>query len=103
LLGRAILPALLKEEVTACYAGLRAATKQSDYQINAHPKECSVCVGGIRSTGVSAAMGIAEYVLELLAEAAMPLLPEPEFASIEMPYTGEWGTRLYYRGAALKR
>jgi glycerol-3-phosphate dehydrogenase len=99
--GRAILPALLEEEVTACYAGLRAATEQSDYQIHAHPMERYVCVGGIRSTGVSAAMGIAEYVVELLAEAAMPLLPKPEFALIEMPYIGECGTRPYQSPAMI--
>ena len=31
--GRRIMPALLAEEVTAVYAGLRAATEHSDYQL----------------------------------------------------------------------
>ncbi len=38
-----------EEETTAVYAGLRAATEHSDYQIHAH--EGYITVGGIRSTG----------------------------------------------------
>src|SRR5215212_256626 len=34
--GKKILPELLDEEVTATYAGLRAATEHSDYQIELH-------------------------------------------------------------------
>ncbi len=37
--GRRILPALLDEEVTAVYAGLRAATEHDDYRIQAHPEQ----------------------------------------------------------------
>ena len=33
--GRRILPGLEQEEVTATYAGLRAATEHSDYQLGA--------------------------------------------------------------------
>lgn len=52
--GRRILPALLEEEVTAVYAGLRAATGHDDYRIAAHPGQGYVTVGGIRSTGLTA-------------------------------------------------
>ncbi len=93
--GRAILPRLLEEEVTATYAGLRAATEHKDYQIRLHAEQRYVCVGGIRSTGVSAAMGIAEYVGELLTEAGLTLLPKPEFKTIRMPNIGEAGPRPY--------
>ncbi len=67
--GKAIMTQLLDEEVTAVYAGLRPATEHKDYQIFVHPAERYICVGGIRSTGVSASLGIAEYVVELLATA----------------------------------
>ena len=58
--GRRILPRLLDEEVTAVYAGLRAATEHGDYVIELHPDQRYVCLGGIRSTGLTASMAIAE-------------------------------------------
>ncbi len=95
--GRAILPALLQEEVTATYAGLRAATEHKDYQIRLHAEQRYVCVGGIRSTGVSAAMGIAEHVGRLLMEVGLPMPPKPEFKTIRMPNIGEAAPRPYQR------
>ena len=50
--GRRIVPELVDEEVTATYAGLRAATEHRDYQITIHEGERYACVGGIRSTGL---------------------------------------------------
>ena len=64
--GRRIVPELLRHEVTAVYAGLRAATEHSDYQLSVHAPEGYACVGGIRSTGLSASMAIAEHVREEL-------------------------------------
>ena len=52
--------------MTATYAGLRPATEFKDYQITAHPAHAMVTVGGIRSTGLSAALGIAGHVLGLV-------------------------------------
>ncbi len=63
--GEEILPALRDHEITAAYAGLRPATAFKDYQITAHPNRAMVTVGGIRSTGLSAALGIAGHVLGL--------------------------------------
>jgi len=98
--GRRILPSLLDEEVTAVYAGLRAATEHDDYQIHSSPKERYITVGGIRSTGLTASMAIAEYVVGLLAEAAGPDLdltvagnPDP----VSMPNLGEAFPRPYQR------
>jgi glycerol-3-phosphate dehydrogenase len=93
--GEQILPALLREEVTVTYAGLRAATEFGDYQIQLHPDQRYVCVGGIRSTGVSACLAIAEYVAALLLEAGCSLMPKSEFQSIQMPNIGEAGLRPY--------
>ncbi|MFD9316156.1 FAD-dependent oxidoreductase [Streptomyces sp. NPDC060053] len=64
--GGRILPGLLDEEVTAVYAGLRAATEHDDYRITAHPGEACVTVGGIRSTGLTASLAIAAHVVGLL-------------------------------------
>lgn len=62
----AIMPALLTEEVTATYAGLRAATEHADYVIEADGAAGYVLVGGIRSTGLTASLAIAEHVAGLL-------------------------------------
>jgi len=66
--GERILPALVDEEVTATYAGLRAATEHRDYQIRLHADLRYVTVGGIRSTGLTASPAIAEHVADLLDE-----------------------------------
>jgi glycerol-3-phosphate dehydrogenase len=88
-MGQQILPALQQEEVTATYSGLRAATEHKDYQIHLDQQQRYVCVGGIRSTGLSGSMGIAEYVVGLLGEAGVTLQPVENFKSVTMPYIGE--------------
>jgi glycerol-3-phosphate dehydrogenase len=64
--GRRLVPQLGAHEITASYAGLRAATESRDFQIHLHPGEGYICVGGIRSTGLTASMAIAEHVADLL-------------------------------------
>ena len=102
-MGGKILPDLLKEEVTATYAGLRAATEHSDYQITLHADQQYICVGGIRSTGISASLGIAEYVADLLREGAVVLRPKSEFKSIRMPNIGESFPRPYQNAEAIAK
>ncbi|MEY2754325.1 MAG: hypothetical protein RJB65_683 [Actinomycetota bacterium] len=65
--GRRILPRLLDEEVTATYAGLRTATEHSDYQLSADAGSRYVCLGGIRSTGLTASMALGEECAAMLA------------------------------------
>ena len=89
------MPALLDEEVTAVYVGLRAATEHSDYQIRFHPEQRYVCVGGIRSTGLSASMAIAEYVVEGLADAGLALRGQGRLPPVRMPNIGEACPRPY--------
>jgi glycerol-3-phosphate dehydrogenase len=94
--GRQLMPRLLEEEVTACYAGLRAAIDRGDYLIEADPDRRYVLVGGIRSTGLTSGMAVAEYVREISAEAGLKLverssLPEPP----RMPNLGEAFPRPY--------
>ena len=101
--GRRILPGLADEEVTSTYAGLRAATEHADYQIRVDASRRYACAGGIRSTGLSASLGIAEHVAGLLSEAGLELKPRPGFAVSPpvMPYIGEAGTRPYQDAAAI--
>lgn len=93
--GKHILPDLMRQEVTATYAGLRAATEHDDFQIYLHKQERYLCVGGIRSTGLSASMGIAEYAVEQLEEADLPLKLKAEFKTVKMPNIGESFIRPY--------
>jgi len=94
--GHRILPGLAAEEVTATYAGLRAATEHADYQIYVDGKQRYACVAGIRSTGLSASLGIAEHVVAELAEAGLPLVSRGRPAQVPvMPYIGEAGIRPY--------
>jgi len=60
--GEAIVPALSGQPVTATFAGLRPATEFKDYCIQIYQEKNYISVGGIRSTGLSAALGIAKYV-----------------------------------------
>ena len=93
--GEGIISQLLDEEITSTYAGLRAATEHSDYQIYSHPDKQYICVGGIRSTGLSSSLGIAEYVLELLSETEINLEKKDDFKTVKMPYIGQAEKRPY--------
>ncbi|MEO8397866.1 MAG: FAD-dependent oxidoreductase, partial [Chloroflexota bacterium] len=93
--GKRILPDLLDEEVTATYAGLRASTQHDDFQIYLHEQARYLCIGGIRSTGLSASMAISEYAVEKLAEAGLKLMRKAQFQTIRMPNLGEAFPRPY--------
>lgn len=93
-LGSKLMPRLLEEEVTATYAGLRAATEHGDYLVELDEGRRYLLVGGIRSTGLTSGMAVAEHAEELLAGAgvvgeARSDLPAPP----QMPNIGEVGTR----------
>lgn len=95
-LGRRILPELLDQEVTAVYAGLRAATEHADYQLWVDGDRSYVCAGGIRSTGLTSSLAIAEYVRDELAAAGLPLRERPEgLPALRMPSIGEAQLRPY--------
>ncbi len=98
--ARRILPALADEEVTAVYAGLRAATEHSDYQLSAHADARYVCLGGIRSTGLTASMALAEEALALLAAAGLRSTPRPadELVDVRVTPLGEADHRPYRDG-----
>jgi glycerol-3-phosphate dehydrogenase len=102
--GGRIMPELLEHEVTAVYAGLRAATEHADYQVSVHAPEGYACVGGIRSTGLSASMAIAEHVREQLGEAGLRLEPKAgQPPELRMPNIGEAGLRAHQRDDLIER
>ena len=86
--GIEMIPELAKYEVTTVYAGLRPATEFQDYQISQNEAQNHVTVGGIRSTGLSAALGIARHVASLNTNVsfsgkpiANPICPPPDLLS----------------------
>ncbi|NTZ90233.1 NAD(P)/FAD-dependent oxidoreductase [Agrobacterium tumefaciens] len=65
--GAEIVPALASISVTAVYAGLRPASDKKHYRISARPDRRAITLGGVRSTGLSAALGLAQHALTLHA------------------------------------
>jgi glycerol-3-phosphate dehydrogenase len=94
--GRALMPTLFDEEVTATYAGLRAAIDHGDYLIDVDPQQQYVLVGGIRSTGLTSGMAVAEHLLQLLADTGLDLTPRVDLPPApRMPNIGEATMRPY--------
>jgi glycerol-3-phosphate dehydrogenase len=69
--------------VTALYAGLRPATETKDYRIRADRDRRYVRLGGIRSTGLTAALGLAAHLSDLVA--GWPDLPARPLAAPVSP------------------
>lgn len=65
--GAEIVPALASISVTAVYAGLRPASEKKHYRISVRPDRRAITLGGVRSTGLSAALGLAQHALTLHA------------------------------------
>jgi glycerol-3-phosphate dehydrogenase len=92
--GRRIIPALLEEEVTASYAGLRAANNQPDYLLDVDVEQRYVIAGAIRSTGLTSAPAVAEYIVGLLGSAGLDMeLREGLPPAPVMPPLGEHQVR----------
>ena len=96
-----LVPALADVPVTATYAGLRPGSDDKRYRLRHEPDRHWLTVGGIRSTGMTASLGLAEHVAELLlGEAARapaddaplgrpPVLSEHERRDWQTPGYGE--------------
>jgi glycerol-3-phosphate dehydrogenase len=67
-----ILPALAGHDVTATYCGIRPGTDRSEYRIIPRPEAGWLTVAGIRSTGLSGALGISEHVVSLAGQFGQP-------------------------------
>ena len=84
--ARSMLPALEGAEPIASYAGLRPAGRGSNYVIGPSPG-CSrlINVAAIRSTGLTASLGIAEHVAGLVANAGVDVGEEREPSAAPTP------------------
>ncbi|RZS77538.1 glycerol-3-phosphate dehydrogenase [Motilibacter rhizosphaerae] len=101
--GQQLMPELLEEEVTATYAGLRAASSHPDYLIEADRERRYVVVGGVRSTGLTSGMAVAQYVDHLLHETGGLELVERDDVPPppRMPNIGEAFLRPYQDAARI--
>ena len=59
------IPGLDGMPITATYAGLRPASDKKEYRVRQMAERNWISVGGIRSTGLTAALGIARHVFRL--------------------------------------
>lgn len=96
--GSRMLPTLTDYAVTATYAGLRPATEKKEYRIYDYPEDQWISVGGIRSTGLTSALGIAAYVEERYSTRfanLFELAPPAELSWPKMPMLSEYEPRDY--------
>jgi glycerol-3-phosphate dehydrogenase len=96
-----MLPALEGAEPISSYAGLRPAGRDCNYVIG-RSRACErlLNVAAIRSTGLSASLGIAEHVVSLLERAGIELGDERELPSRPpRPPAPPWWQRAAERGA----
>lgn len=91
--GEEIIPALAGIPVTATYAGIRPATQFKEYCIEPHPDQNYLSVGGIRSTGLTAALGIAQHVFDLYEDMGKKHEPISEPVWPKVPVLAQDGER----------
>jgi glycerol-3-phosphate dehydrogenase len=89
----AMVPSLRGIPVNTVYAGMRPATNHSDYQIIPRFAERWLTVAGIRSTGFSSALGVAEHVVSLVFPAVFDREPIKPLRGVTVPDLAETSVR----------
>ncbi|SNB74499.1 MULTISPECIES: NAD(P)/FAD-dependent oxidoreductase [unclassified Agrobacterium] len=95
--GAEIVPALASVSVTAVYAGLRPASEKKHYRISARPERRAITLGGVRSTGLSAALGLAQHALTLHEGFGRDFAPPRSVPEVTMPNLTETCERDWQR------
>jgi glycerol-3-phosphate dehydrogenase len=101
--GSVLYPPLADAEPVFAYAGLRPAGRGANYVIGPSPAcDRLVNVAAIRSTGLSASLGIAERVIELVRAMGVEIGPERavEPAAAPLPRRPWWRRTAEYRARA---
>lgn len=97
-----MVPALSDVGVNAIYAGLRPATEHKDYVIEALADRNWITVGGIRSTGLTGSLGIAQHVEKLVRKHFGPLpKKKPTLQWTPVANLAEHQIRPYRRGGEI--
>jgi glycerol-3-phosphate dehydrogenase len=95
-------PALADQPVNTIFAGMRPATQFREYQIIPRLSQCWVTVGGIRSTGLSASLGIAEHVTGLLIPDLFDAPRKPATRTVRVPDLSETSQRPWQDAARIQ-
>ncbi len=85
-----IVPKLKDHNITATFAGLRPASDEPKYRIMINDEKNWITVGGIRSTGLTASLGIANHIWKLhdrkyskVREATIPIVETPNIIEFD--------------------
>jgi glycerol-3-phosphate dehydrogenase len=95
-------PALADQPVTTIFAGMRPATQFREYRIIPRLAERWLTVGGIRSTGLSASLGIAEHIAGLLIPALFDAPRKASTRPVAVPDLAETSPRPWQDAARLR-
>src|SRR6218665_3796923 len=84
-----LLPPLRTMPVTAVYAGLRPASEKKEYRLHLQADAGYFAVGRIRSTGLTAALGLAAHVFDRLRPCLPDLAPPDRVLCSPVPNLAE--------------
>lgn len=92
-----LVPALANVPVSAIYAGLRPATEKKEYRVQYDSELKYITLGGVRSTGLTAALGLAQHAFALYESSGSALRPVPTPIWPSMPNLAEHRERDWER------
>ncbi|PZV38823.1 NAD(P)/FAD-dependent oxidoreductase [Mesorhizobium kowhaii] len=95
--GVELVPALEGMPVTAVYAGLRPASESKAYRVFSRPAQKAITLGGIRSTGLSSSLGLAQHALKLHNAFGEKFEPRHDIPNIGVPNLTETQERDWQR------
>jgi len=88
-----MVPGLRGMPVTATYAGLRPASESKEYRVFEYKEKNWITAGGIRSTGLTASLGLATYIFKQYSKWENSLIPLAKVKTPKMPNLAEHGSR----------
>ena len=100
--AKQVLPSILEHQVTTSFAGIRPGTEERDYRIFNRLQESWVTIGGIRSTGLSGSLGIAEYVADLVAGKMMGARRKGALKQVSVPDLSATAPRPWHGQSSLE-
>ncbi|WP_321371193.1 NAD(P)/FAD-dependent oxidoreductase [uncultured Desulfuromusa sp.] len=89
------IPALANIPVTATFAGIRPATEKSEYRVSYEQDQNWITLGGIRSTGLTSSLGLAQHVHHLLSQQGVTFVPKVKTKIPTVPNLAECSPRDY--------
>jgi glycerol-3-phosphate dehydrogenase len=90
-----IIPKLREHKIVATFAGLRPASDEPQYRVMVNDTADWITVGGIRSTGLTASLGLAQHIWRLHDTAYADALPDAPI--VTTPNISVFGQRDYER------